>query len=154
MFQLPMLLPRASAIENVELPLVYAGVGAAERRRRARGARAAVGLDNRMDHQTQISFQEGSSSASRSLRAIVNDPAVILADEPTGALDSCTSDEILSILEQLHRAGHTIVVVTHAGDVAERARRRISILDGRIVNDQVAPIRLPRARVSRLEIRA
>jgi putative ABC transport system ATP-binding protein len=133
-FQLPALLPRANALENVELPLVYAGVRAAERRRRAKSALDRVGLGHR-SHHAPNQLSGGEQQRVAIARAIVNDPALILADEPTGALDSRTSDEILCLFEELHREGRTIIVVTHAPDVAGRAGRRISLHDGRIVDD-------------------
>ncbi len=136
-FQLPALLPRASALENVELPLVYAGVPRVERRRRAKDALDRVGLADRSHHwPNQLSG--GEQQRVVIARATVNDPALILADEPTGALDSSTSDEILSLFEDLHRSGRTIIVVTHAAEVADHARRQITLLDGRIVKDDVA----------------
>jgi putative ABC transport system ATP-binding protein len=133
-FQAATLLPRSSAIENVEMPLVYARVPASERRRRARAALDRVGLSHRAEHgPTQLSGGEQQRVAIA--RALVNDPVLILADEPTGALDSKTADTVLALFEALNRDGRTIVVVTHAQDVAERARRRITILDGRVVAD-------------------
>jgi ABC-type lipoprotein export system ATPase subunit/ABC-type antimicrobial peptide transport system permease subunit len=135
-FQQPALLSRASALENVELPLIYAGVGTVERQRRARDAIVLVGLGDRADHRPN-QLSGGEQQRVGIARAIVNRPALILADEPTGALDSRTGDEILSLFEHLHRDGHTIVVVTHADDVAERAHRRITIHDGRIVADKL-----------------
>jgi putative ABC transport system ATP-binding protein len=133
-FQLPALLPRASALENVELPLVYAGVLGKERRRRAKEALERVGLASRSDHwPSQLSG--GEQQRVVIARAVVNDPALILADEPTGALDSVTSQEILSLFEQLHRDHRTIIVVTHAAEVADRAQRRITLHDGQIVDD-------------------
>ena len=133
-FQLPALLARATALENVELPLQYAGAGWRERRSRARDALARVGLAHRAQHwPNQLSG--GEQQRTVIARAIVNDPALILADEPTGALDSTTAGEILSIFEGLHRDGCTIVMVTHAADVAARAPRRITLHDGRIAAD-------------------
>src|SRR6266567_409221 len=135
-FQLPALLPRASALENVELPLVYAGVHRQERRRRAKRALDRVGLADRSYHSPN-QLSGGEQQRVVIARAMVNDPALILADEPTGALDSSTSEEILSLFEGLHRDGRTIIVVTHASDVAHRARRQITLHDGRIVEDAV-----------------
>lgn len=133
-FQVPALLPRTTALENVELPLVYSGVRKSERRRRAKDALARVGLAHRSHHwPNQLSG--GEQQRVVIARAVVNDPALILADEPTGALDSNTSDEILSLFEDIHREGRTIIVVTHAAEVADRARRRITLQDGRIVKD-------------------
>jgi putative ABC transport system ATP-binding protein len=136
-FQIPALLPRASALENVELPLVYTGTRRRDRRRRAERALDRVGLADRSHHwPNQLSG--GEQQRVVIARAMVNDPALILADEPTGALDSRTSDEILSLFEDLHRDGRTIVVVTHAADVADRAQRRITLHDGRIIEDDAA----------------
>lgn len=133
-FQLPALLPRANAQENVELPLAYAGASRADRVSRARAALERVGLADRSRHwPSQLSGGEQQRVAIA--RAIVNDPALILADEPTGALDSETGGRILSLFEDLNRDGRTIVLVTHGEDVARRARRRIVLLDGRIIAD-------------------
>jgi len=133
-FQFPALLPRMSAIENVELPLVYAGIFRRERRRRAKDALDRVGLAGRLHHfPNQLSG--GEQQRVVIARAMVNDPALILADEPTGALDTRTSDEIMSLFEDLHRDGRTIILVTHAAEVAERAARLITLHDGRIVED-------------------
>jgi putative ABC transport system ATP-binding protein len=133
-FQLPALLARASALENAELPLGYAGVNGAERRRRAQAALDRVGLSHRRNHwPNQLSGGEQQRVAIA--RAIVNDPALILADEPTGALDSRTSEEILSLFMELHRDGRTIVLVTHAAEVAQCAERQVTLHDGRIVGD-------------------
>jgi putative ABC transport system ATP-binding protein len=137
-FQMPALLPRATALENVELPLVYAGVRRGDRRRRAKDVLERVGLAGRSHHwPNQLSG--GEQQRVVIARAMVNNPALILADEPTGALDSNTSDSILSLFEDLHRDGRTIVVVTHAAEVADRARRRITLHDGRIVDDDAEP---------------
>jgi putative ABC transport system ATP-binding protein len=133
-FQLPALLPRATALENVELPLVYASVGRAVRRRTAMNALARVGLADR-GHHWPNQLSGGEQQRVVIARAMVNDPAVILADEPTGSLDSSTSEEIMSLFEGLHRDGHTLVVVTHANEVAGRAQRQITLHDGRIVDD-------------------
>lgn len=137
-FQLPALLPRATALENVELPLIYAGIPASNRRRAAKDALDRVGLADRTHHwPNQLSG--GEQQRVVIARAMVNDPALILADEPTGSLDSATSDEILSLFETLHRDGRTIIVVTHATEVADRAQRQITLHDGRIIKDTAAP---------------
>jgi putative ABC transport system ATP-binding protein len=133
-FQLPALLPRASALENVELPLLYAGVRAAARHCRAKDALDHVGLAHRRHHWPH-QLSGGEQQRVAIARAIVNNPALILADEPTGALDSKTSEEILSLFERLHRDGRTIIVVTHAPEVAERAQRHITLHDGYVVAD-------------------
>jgi putative ABC transport system ATP-binding protein len=135
-FQLPALLSRANALENVELPLAYASVGATERHRRARDALDRVRLAHRSNHWPH-QLSGGEQQRVVIARAIVSHPALVLADEPTGALDSKTSDEILSLFEDLHRNGCTIIVVTHAPDVAERAKRRITLNDGQIVANDV-----------------
>jgi putative ABC transport system ATP-binding protein len=136
-FQLPALLPRATAVENVELPLVYASVPRLRRRRTAMDALARVGLADRSHHwPNQLSG--GEQQRVVIARAMVNDPAVILADEPTGSLDSSTSEEILSLFQDLHREGRTLIVVTHATEVAGRAQRRITLHDGRIIDDDGA----------------
>jgi putative ABC transport system ATP-binding protein len=133
-FQLPALLPRTSALENVELPLVYTGVGRHERRRKARAALERVGLADRVDHAPN-QLSGGEQQRVVIARALVNDPSLILADEPTGALDSRTSEEIMSLFADLHRDGRTIILVTHAAEVAARAERRIVLHDGRIAAD-------------------
>jgi putative ABC transport system ATP-binding protein len=137
-FQLPALLPRASALENVALPLVYAGVRRTERLDRARALLDRVGLGHRQQHRPN-QLSGGEQQRVVIARALVNDPALILADEPTGALDARTGDEILSLFEELHRDGRTIVVVTHAADVGARARRRVTLADGRVVADDGEP---------------
>lgn len=139
-FQLPMLLPRASALENVALPLVYGdNVGWQERLRRAGAALDRVGLSRRQQHRpSQLSG--GEQQRVVIARALINNPALILADEPTGALDTRTADEILKLFEELNRDGSTIVVVTHAPEVAARAARRIMMEDGKIAT---APVLVP-----------
>jgi putative ABC transport system ATP-binding protein len=141
-FQIPALLPRTSALENVELPLAYAGMLRLERRRKAMAALERVGLGHRLHHGAN-QLSGGEQQRVVIARAIVNDPALILADEPTGALDSRTSNDILSLFEELNRDGRTIIVVTHAADVADRARRRITLHDGQILEDRTASNRNP-----------
>jgi len=134
-FQQFNLLARTSALENVELPLLYAGLPAAERHRRAAARLAQVGLGDRAGHlPSQLSG--GQQQRVAIARALVNDPALILADEPTGALDSRTSLEIMALLQQLNRDGITIVVVTHEHDIAAYAGRLISFRDGRVRSDE------------------
>lgn len=133
-FQLPALLPRSTALENVELPLLYANIGREERHHRANDALNRVGLTRRKHHWPH-QLSGGEQQRVAIARAIVNNPALILADEPTGALDSKTGHEILSLFENLHQDGRTIIVVTHAPDVAERARRHLTLDDGCIVAD-------------------
>lgn len=145
-FQLPALLSRASALENAELPLVYAGVIGQERHRRAKEALDRVGLSHRLDHWPH-ELSGGEQQRVAIARAIVNNPALILADEPTGALDSNTSDQILSLFKDLHREGRTIVMVTHAMDVAECAQRHITIHDGQITRDEATMGRVSAAAV-------
>jgi putative ABC transport system ATP-binding protein len=128
-------LARTSALENVELPLMYAGLAAAERHRRAAASLAQVGLAERGGHlPSQLSG--GQQQRVAIARALVNDPALILADEPTGALDSRTSLEIMALLQQLNRDGITIVVVTHEHDIADYAGRLITFRDGRVRSDE------------------
>jgi putative ABC transport system ATP-binding protein len=135
-FQSFNLLPRTSALENVELPLVYSEVPVAEQRQRALAALAAVGLDGReMSLPSQLSG--GQQQRVAIARALVNRPALLLADEPTGNLDSRTSEEILDIFDDLHRReGLTILLVTHEGDVAAHAARVVTFRDGRILSDE------------------
>lgn len=137
-FQLPALLPRATALENVELPLVYAGIPPPRRRRAAKDALDRVGLADR-GHHWPNQLSGGEQQRVVIARATVNDPALILADEPTGSLDSATSDEILSLFATLHRDGRTIIVVTHAAEVADRARRQITLHDGHMIKDAAVP---------------
>jgi putative ABC transport system ATP-binding protein len=135
-FQNPALLPRADALENVELPLMYSGVPRPERRRRAMAALDRVGLAHRSHHWPR-QLSGGEQQRVVIARAIINNPSLILADEPTGALDSKTSREVLDLFDELNGGGRTIVVVTHAPDVANCAQRLISIHDGRIVQDSL-----------------
>jgi putative ABC transport system ATP-binding protein len=134
-FQTFNLLPRTSALRNVELPLVYATVGARERKDRATQALEAVGLGDRMSH-APSELSGGQRQRVAIARAIVNSPAIILADEPTGNLDSKTSLEIMELLERLNREGKTLILVTHEADIAARAHRTIRLHDGRVVADE------------------
>nr|WP_315186569.1 ABC transporter permease [uncultured Albidiferax sp.] len=133
-FQQFNLLPRASALENVELPLVYAGVAAEQRRVRASAALQRVGLGDRMHH-TPAELSGGQQQRVAIARALVNQPQLILADEPTGALDSQTSEEVMQLLADLNAQGITVVLVTHEADIAAWARRKIVFKDGQIVED-------------------
>jgi len=137
-FQQFNLLPRTSALENVELPMVYAGVRAAERHARAAAALRRVGLGERSGH-TPAELSGGQQQRVAIARALVNDPSLILADEPTGALDSQTSEDIMRLLTTLNAQGMTVVLVTHEADVAAWARRRILFRDGHIVEDVLLP---------------
>jgi len=133
-FQTFNLLPRASALHNVELPLIYAGVGAKERRERAAAMLERVGLGQRMHHKPS-ELSGGQRQRVAIARALINNPALLLADEPTGNLDSQTGIEIMALFEQLHREGQTIVLVTHEHDIAEHAERQLFLRDGRIESD-------------------
>ena len=134
-FQTFNLLPRASALRNVELPLVYSGVSARERRERAEEALALVELEDRASH-LPAELSGGQRQRVAIARALVNHPAILLADEPTGNLDSQTGAEIMQLFGRLHEAGNTIILVTHERDVAASAHRIIHILDGRIDRDE------------------
>ncbi|HWK30236.1 MAG TPA: ABC transporter ATP-binding protein [Solirubrobacter sp.] len=134
-FQAFNLVPRTSALANVELPLTYAGLPRADRRRRARAALDAVGMGNRLDH-APAKLSGGQQQRVAVARAIVTNPAIVLADEPTGNLDSHSTHEVLDIFERLNDAGRTVVMITHEEDVAARARRVIRLGDGEIVADE------------------
>jgi putative ABC transport system ATP-binding protein len=133
-FQTFNLLPRATALHNVELPLVYAGVSSKERLERARQALDRVELSQRMTHKPN-ELSGGQRQRVAIARALVNNPSILLADEPTGNLDSKTGVEIMALFERLHAAGNTIVLVTHEADVAAHAKRQILIRDGRVEKD-------------------
>ena len=133
-FQTFSLLPRATALHNVELPLVYAGVPAKDRQERAKGALEKVELTSRMTHRPN-ELSGGQRQRVAIARALVNNPSILLADEPTGNLDSKTGLEIMGVFERLHKAGNTIVLVTHEPDVAAFAYRAVHIRDGMVEND-------------------
>ena len=133
-FQTFNLLPRATALHNVELPLIYAGVPARERRERAAAMLERVGLGARMGHKPS-ELSGGQRQRVAIARALVNEPAILLADEPTGNLDSQTSEEIMALFAELHRDGQTIVLVTHEPDIAQHAQRIVTLRDGLIASD-------------------
>jgi putative ABC transport system ATP-binding protein len=135
-FQTFNLLPRLSALENVALPLVYAGVPIKTRLNRAKDMLAAVGLKDRMDHKPN-ELSGGQRQRVAVARALVNNPSIILADEPTGNLDSKTSYEIMQLFEEIHKLGNTIILVTHEPDIAAHAHRIVKLKDGYIESDEL-----------------
>ncbi len=136
-FQTFNLLPRTNALQQVELPLVYSGLARKERRERAVKALEAVGLGDRMNHQPN-EMSGGQRQRVAVARALINDPSILLADEPTGNLDSQTGAEIMALFEDLNRRGNTIVLVTHEEDIAAHARRIVRLRDGKVRDDQVS----------------
>ncbi len=134
-FQTFNLLPRTSALQQVELPLVYSGVPRKERRERAKAALAAVGLADRMHHHPS-ELSGGQRQRVAVARALVNNPSILLADEPTGNLDSQTGAEIMALFDELNSRGNTIVLVTHEEDIAAHARRIVRLLDGKVRDDR------------------
>ena len=136
-FQTFNLLPRATALHNVELPLVYAGARGRERRERAAAALARVGLEHRMEHRPN-ELSGGQRQRVAIARALVNDQSILLADEPTGNLDSVTSEEIMRVFGDLHAAGQTVIMVTHEPDIAAHAERVVVLRDGRVESDRLA----------------
>ncbi len=136
------LVPRMSALANVELPLAYAGLERASRRRRALLALESVGMSDRAKH-TSAELSGGQQQRVAIARAIVTNPAIVLADEPTGNLDSRSSAEVLALFEELHEQGRTLLIITHESEVAHRAQRLIVLGDGRVVSDQMLPAGQP-----------
>jgi putative ABC transport system ATP-binding protein len=142
-FQMFSLVPRTTVLANVELPLAYAGMKAADRRRRAHSALTTVGLADRADSEPN-QLSGGQQQRVAVARALVTAPALVLADEPTGNLDTTASGELLEVLDQLNQLGRTILLITHDQRVAQHAHRLIELVDGRVAGDE--PIRRPRAR--------
>jgi putative ABC transport system ATP-binding protein len=141
-FQTFELLPRQTALRNVELPLLYSGTGIRGRRSRAREALSRVGLGDRMDHRPN-QMSGGQCQRVAIARALVQNPSLLLADEPTGNLDTHTSNEIFDLFVELHRQGQTILIVTHEPEVAEKCHRIVQIRDGQIASDVRRPVGLP-----------
>jgi putative ABC transport system ATP-binding protein len=135
-FQTFNLLPRASALHNVELPLIYAGIGSKKRRELAANALERVGLGDRMEHRPN-ELSGGQRQRVAIARALVNTPSILLADEPTGNLDSHTSSEIMEVFHELHTEGQTILLITHEHDIAEHASRQVHLLDGLVERDVI-----------------
>jgi putative ABC transport system ATP-binding protein len=135
-FQTFNLLPRATALHNVELPLIYAGMASRERREKAAQALSRVGLGDRMEHRPN-ELSGGQRQRVAIARALVNNPSILLADEPTGNLDSTTSQEIMQVFGDLHRQGQTVVMVTHEADIAAHAARVVTLRDGLVATDQL-----------------
>jgi putative ABC transport system ATP-binding protein len=140
-FQSFNLLPRTSAVDNVELPLIYAGIGPAERRKRAIAELDRVGLSNRL-HNQPSQLSGGQQQRVAIARALVNDPSIILADEPTGNLDSKSGIEVMSMLQELEDHGITVVLVTHDPNIARHAQRVIEVADGKVIADEAVTDRL------------
>jgi putative ABC transport system ATP-binding protein len=136
-FQTFNLLARTDALHNVELPLIYAGEGRQERRQKAERALEKVRLADRMHHQPN-ELSGGQRQRVAIARALVNQPSILLADEPTGNLDSATSAEIMALFDELHRGGNTVILVTHEQDIAAHAKRRVTLRDGKVVTDERA----------------
>jgi putative ABC transport system ATP-binding protein len=134
-FQSFNLIPRTSALANVELPLAYMGIGRKNRRARAAAALESVGLSDRADH-VPSELSGGQQQRAAIARALVTNPALILADEPTGNLDSVASTEVMDIFERVHRSGRTVVMITHEEEVAARARRVVRLRDGQVLSDE------------------
>ncbi|BCJ87546.1 macrolide ABC transporter ATP-binding protein [Effusibacillus dendaii] len=145
-FQNVNLLPRTSAVENVELPLLYAGISAKERRKKAVRALEGVGLGEHLNNKPN-ELSGGQQQRVSIARALVNNPVILLADEPTGALDTKTSIEIMSIFQQLNDAGKTVILVTHEPDIAEYAKRIVRFRDGEVISNEVVSQR----RMAKLE---